>query len=319
MIGLLLAAAALAAPVREYRALSGLAVEAPGAAPLVALRSFSRGGERAYLAVDPRSLATRIVPAAAVRLERKAWPEVRRAVADTPYGRALRDAAANEAALQGAGLRRVSPSRPGVDLTVDLCPSKRPLDRRVFTALVDGLGREERPTPVAVALTGAWMRDHPADLDWLLSLEASGALAITWVNHTFHHRTRPDQPLEESFLLAPGTNLRAEVLETERAMIAAGLRPSAFFRFPGLVSSQAVFEKVEALGLVPLGSDAWLAKTRGPTPDGSIVLVHANGNEPLGVRRFLELLRSERERIRAGSWQLLDLRQSVVETESASP
>ena len=320
MIGLALAAAAaIAAPVRDYRVVSGLAAESPGAPPVVVLRSLSRAGERALLAVDPRTLATRIVPAAAVRLEKKPWSDVRRAIAETPYGRALRDAAANEAVLQGAGLRRVRPARPGVDLTVDLCPSKRPLDRRVFTALVDGLGRDERPAPVAVALTGAWMRDHPADLEWLRSLEASGDLSITWVNHTFHHRASPDQPLEENFLLAPGTNLRAEVLETERAMIAAGLLPSIFFRFPGLVSKPAVFERIEALGLVPLGSDAWLAKTRGPTLDGSIVLVHANGNEPLGVRRFLELLRSERERIRAGSWQLLDLRQSVVETESAAP
>jgi hypothetical protein len=70
-----------------------------------------------------------------------------------------------------------------------------------------------------------------------------------------------------------------------------------------------------ALGLVPVGSDAWLAKNQRPG-EGSIVLVHANGNEPLGVRRFLELLRTERERIRAGTWQLLDLRESVVETES---
>ena len=69
---------------------------------------------------------------------------------------------------------------------------------------------------------------------------------------------------------------------------------------------------------MPLGSDAWLAKSQKPVA-GSIVLVHANGNEPLGVRRFLELLRSERERIRAGSWQLLDLRESVVETESRRP
>jgi hypothetical protein len=102
-------------------------------------------------------------------------------------------------------------------------------------------------------------------------------------------------------------------------MVAAGLLPSCFFRFPGLVSTPAVFDEVEALGLVPLGSDAWLAKTRGPTSDGSIVLVHPNGNEPVGVRRFLELLGSERERIRGGSWQLLDLRESVVETESSPP
>jgi hypothetical protein len=109
------------------------------------------------------------------------------------------------------------------------------------------------------------------------------------------------------------------VLDTEAAMLEAGLAPSVFFRFPGLVSRPDVFETVVALGLVPLGSDAWLAKSRRPPTEGSVVLVHANGNEPTGVRRFLELLRSERERIRAGSWQLLDLRESVAETESPRP
>jgi hypothetical protein len=315
----LAAAAALPGPVRDYRAVTGLAASAPGRPPLVVLRSFARDGARSFLAVDPGTLATRLVPPSTVAFDARPWSEVRRAVAGTPYGRALRDAAANEKPLQGAGLDRVRPTRGGIDLTLDLCPSTRPLDRGLFAALVDALGQEERPAPVAIAVTGAWMRDHADDLRWLVSLEAAGALAITWVNHSFHHRVSRDRPLESSFLLEPGTDVRAEVLDTEEAMLAAGLVPSCFFRFPGLVSTPAVFEKVEALGLVPLGSDAWLAKTRGPTRDGSIVLVHANGNEPLGVRRFLELLRSERERIRDGRWQLLDLRESVVETESPAP
>jgi hypothetical protein len=315
----LAAAAALAGPVREYRAVSGLAVEAPGGPPVVVLRSFERDGTRCILVVDPRTLETRVLPAAAVRLTKRPWADVRRAVAETAYGRALRAAEANGKALQGAGLSRVRPARPGIDLTIDLCPSTRPLDRRLFTALAEGLGEEERPAPVAIALTGSWMERHRADLDWLVSLEASGTLSITWVNHSFHHRASADRPLASNFLLQPGTDVRAEVLQTERAMLAAGLLPSVFFRFPGLVSGPSVFDQVEALGLVALGSDAWLAKTRGPTKDGSIVLVHANGNEPTGVRRFLELLSSERERIRRGSWQLLDLRESVVETESTPP
>jgi hypothetical protein len=320
VLALALAVAAVAAgPVRDYRPLSALATEGVEGPPIVVLRSFVRDGETLSFVVDPRTLATRALPAARLRVEPRPWPEVRRAIADTAYGGALRDAAANEKALQGAGLDRVHPRRPGVDLTLDLCPSGLPLDRRLFSALVDALGDEERPVPVAVALTGVWMRQHPADLEWLVSLEANGALEITWVNHSFHHRTNPDRPLDSSFLLAPGTDVRAEVLDTEKAMLAAGLLPSAFFRFPGLVSRPDVFEKVVSLGLVPLGSDAWLAKSRGPTADGSIVLVHANGNEPLGVRRFMDLLRSERERIREKSWQLLDLRESVVETESPRP
>jgi hypothetical protein len=321
LLSLALAAAVWAAtgPVRDHRPFTALVAERPSGAPQVALRAFTRGGEMFLWVVDPATLRTQLVPSARLDVQARPWPAVRKAVADTAYGRALRDAEANELPLQGAGLSHLRPRRPGVDLTLDLCPSRRPLDRELFDALVAALGREERPVPLAIALTGVWMREHPADLAWLVSLDREGTLAITWVDHSFHHRASPTLPLSSNFLLEPGTNVRAEVLDTERAMLDAGLVPSVFFRFPGLVSRPDVFEKVLALGLVPLGSDAWLAKTREAPTEGSVVLVHANGNEPTGVRRFVELLRSERERIRTGSWQLLDLRESVVQSESPRP
>ena len=37
--------------------------------------------------------------------------------------------------------------------------------------------------------------------------------------------------------------------------------------------------------LISLGADAWLAIDQRPNA-GSIVLVHANGNEPLGIKLF---------------------------------
>ncbi len=303
-----------AAGAPAVRVFTGLARASETAAPSVVLRSFDRDGQRFLLVVDPRTLETRALPAAAVKVERRRWPAVRKAVADTAYGRALAEAEQHDAPLQDAGLTRLRPAMPGVDLTVDLCPSRRPLDRGLFTALVDELGRYQKPVPVAVALTGAWMSDHPDDLAWLLSLARAGELAPTWVDHSFHHRSSPTLPIGENFLLEPGTDLASEVLRTEAAMLAAGITPSVFFRFPGLVSRPELFARVVAFGLVPVGSDAWLAKNEWPR-DGSIVLVHANGNEPLGVRRFLQLLRDEREAIRAGSWQLLDLRESVAASE----
>jgi peptidoglycan/xylan/chitin deacetylase (PgdA/CDA1 family) len=313
-----LIAAALLAPgpgeMGAVRVFTALAWVGDAAAPSVVLRSFETRGRPFYLIVDPRTLETRTAPAAAVRVEPRSWSAVRTAIADTAYGRALAEAERNEAPLQDAGLTHLLAPRPGVDLTVDLCPSRRPLDRGLFTALVEELGRYERPVPVAVALTGTWMREHPEDLAWLVSLARTGALAVTWVNHSFHHRSSPTLPLRENFLLEPGTDLTSEVLETEAAMLAAGITPSVFFRFPGLVSRPALFGRIVAFGLVPLGSDAWLAKNEWPR-EGSIVLVHANGNEPLGVRRFLQLLRDEREAIRTKSWQLLDLRESVAATE----
>lgn len=312
-------AAALLAPgaggVHALRVFTGLAREPGAAAPSVVLRSFVSGGRGFLLLVDPHTLETRALPAGAVSVERRSWSEVRRAIADSPYGRALAEAERHGVPLQDAGLTHLRPPAPGVDLTVDLCPSRLPLDRRLFTALVEELGRYQRPVPVAVALTGAWMREHPDDLAWLLSLVRDGELAATWVDHSFHHRSSATLPIRENFLLEPGTDLASEVLQTEAAMLAAGITPSAFFRFPGLVSSPALFARVVAFGLVPVGSDAWLAKNEWPR-DGSIVLVHANGNEPLGVRRFLQLLRDQREAIRAGSWQLFDLRESVAGSEA---
>ena len=319
MMTLVLVAAVASAPLHDYRAFTALGTEAAGGAPAVVLRSFTRGGEPFLWVVDPATLAARAVPAARLPVEPRPWRAVRRAIAETAYGRALRDAERNAAPLQDAGLVHVRSGRPGIDLTLDLCPSRRPLDRALLSALVGGLAGEEKPLPVAIALTGAWMKEHPDDLAWLRSLEETRTLAVTWINHSFHHRSSPTLPLASNFLLEPGTDVRSEVLETEEAMLAAGLSPSVFFRFPGLVSRPDVFAKVVSLGLVPLGSDAWLAKSREPPAEGSIVLVHANGNEPTGVRRFLELLRTEGERIRAGSWQLLDLRESVVETESGPP
>jgi hypothetical protein len=314
-----LIAAALLAPgpgeVGAVRVFTALAWAGDAAAPSVVLRSFESRRRPFYLIVEPRTLATGTAPAAAVRVEPRSWSAVRTAIADTAYGRALAEAESNEVPLQSAGLNHLVAPRPGVDLTVDLCPSRRPLDRRLFTALVEELGGYERPVPLAVALTGAWMREHAEDLAWLLSLVRTGAIDVTWVNHSFHHRSSATLPLREDFLLEPGTDLTSEVLDTEAAMLAAGITPSVFFRFPGLVSQPALFTKIVAFGLVPLGSDAWLAKNQWPR-EGSIVLVHANGNEPLGVRRFLQLLRDERETIRARSWQLLDLRESVAATEA---
>jgi hypothetical protein len=90
-----------------------------------------------------------------------------------------------------------------------------------------------------------------------------------------------------------------------------GIVPSVFFRFPGLVSDKDHVLAVMAYGLIPVGSDAWLGKNEQPKV-GSIVLVHANGNEPIGVRRFLRLIREERQSIVHKEWLLLDLRESAV-------
>ena len=68
-------------------------------------------------------------------------------------------------------------------------------------------------------------------------------------------------------------------------MIANGGTPSLFFRFPGLVSSSPLMQAVREHHLISLGADAWLALNQ-PPRDGSIMLVHPNGNEELGLKIF---------------------------------
>ena len=273
------------------------------------LRRFEQGGRPRALVVDPSNLNTEIdssPPPAAC----SPWAAVRAALSATPYGRALADAERNETGLQDAGMVHALPGA-GVVLTVDLCPSRRPLDRALFQEVIAEFEPEERPVPFAVAVTGVWMAEHPDDLAWLLNRVNRGDAAITWINHSFSHRFAPGVPLTNNFLLQPGTDLEAEILRTERAMLEHGMVPSVFFRFPGLVSSRELFDRVVAHGLVPVGSDAWLAKGQRPS-GGSIVLVHGNGNEPLGVKDFLQLLHREGLKIRERDWLLLDLRRSAV-------
>ena len=105
------------------------------------------------------------------------------------------------------------------------------------------------------------------------------------------------------------------MLDTEKKMLEAGLVPSVFFRFPGLISNPDIFYKITGYGLIPVGSDAWLGKDQWPKK-GSIVLVHANGNEPIGISRFKELVEKERKNILNKRWILYDLKESVTENEN---
>jgi hypothetical protein len=95
-------------------------------------------------------------------------------------------------------------------------------------------------------------------------------------------------------------------------MLQNGLRPSTFFRFPGLVSDQQVVDSVLNYGIIPIGSDAWLAKGQ-KAYSGSIVLIHGNGNEPMGVKDFIRLLQNEKASVLNKQWLLYDLRESVAE------
>ena len=277
---------------------------------LLTLRKFERNGKPQFLVVDPETLLTRIVPAAGLATNPLSWDQVLTIVKQRPYGKASEVAKLQSLALQDAGLTHGFPKEHGVTLTIDLCPSHKPLDRVIFSALIRTFASIEKPVPVALSVTGRWMLTHEDDLEWLKGLVKSGDLEITWTNHTYNHHFSLTAPLKTNFLLEPGTDLNFEILGTEVAMLQHGLIPSVFFRFPGLVSDQQVMDKVLSYGLLPVGSDAWLAKGQQPNA-GSIVLIHGNGNEPVGVKDFISLLKRKQRFITDRQWLMYDLSESV--------
>ena len=296
----------------DYQAIFGLTTQTP---EQLVLRQWRQDGLLRYLLVDPRTLETTVstLPTEGFRPMTRA--AVLQQLSRTPYGRAMWAEQHRDGPLQDAGIERADTTERGFSLTIDLCPSTKPLTRSVFRELIRAFEPAEKPIPVTITVTGLWMASHEADLAYLKALVSRGDLVITWVNHSYHHRFDPRRPLAVNFLLEPNTNVQDEVLLNEQAMLQQGLTPAVFFRFPGLVSSKAVFDQVLGFGLLPIGSDAWLAKNQ-PPKKGSLVLIHANGNEPMGITDFVRLIRQNSAFIRNKTWLLYELPTSVARAEA---
>jgi hypothetical protein len=306
-IALLMAVAELPAAGRisQYRPVFQPFYDDQGA-PLAAVRQFRRADEERFFVLDPVRFEWREMAAATVLASRTASAEDWRG---TPFARALARHTSPPYPLQNDGLRESDHSVTGFFLTADLCPSKKPLDRRPIEATA-ALPLQE-PVPIALMVSGLWIQRHEADLAWLREQGAKGRLRITWVNHSYTHRYDPAAPLERNFLLMPGTDFTDEVLSLERLLTENDLVPSPFFRFPGLVSDQRLVERLRGLNLIPVGSSAWLAKGETPQP-GGVILIHANGNEPDGVRLLLDFYNRHREAFRRGDRSLLPLREALT-------
>ncbi len=249
-----------------------------GDAQEVAIRRMTLKGEPALLLADPATLATKLERAACWTCADVAES----ALADTRMMRAIARAAEapgliHRTFLDNAGLTHGG--KGGAYFTGDLCPSRKPMDR-AFLATLEG-----QSTPIALSISGLWLKHHFADYRWLLDKQAEGDFAITWTNHTYTHPYRKGIAEGANFLLTPGVDPDYEILETERLLIANGQTPSLFFRFPGLVSSSPLMQAVRRHHLISLGADAWLALDERPR-DGSIILVHPNGNEERGLKIY---------------------------------
>lgn len=293
------------------------ALDKPGSASLSAIRMAVMADDTFFLAVDAQELSTQLVKKQFFNVKKLSSGLFDSLFSKTTYGLLLAEARQRDFPLQDAGITHSIRSGQGIDLTIDLCPSSKPLARSFFTCLIDAFAKEERPVPVSIAITGVWMKEHPDDFKWLVGHIANGDLAITWINHSYSHRFSKTMPLKQNFLLEQGTNLENEILGTEKALIDNGQIPSVFFRFPGLISDREIYLKVISYGLIPIGSDAWLAKNQQPH-SGSIVLVHANGNEPLGLEKFFQLVKEKSATIADKEWFLYDLSESLELKDSAT-
>jgi hypothetical protein len=301
--------------INNYVPFTGWAIYKCTTKEVIILRKFLKDNHCYYFTISPQSLNTEILLSDSLIVNPASWETIRSRYLLTPYLRALKQAEMFSDTLQDAGFKRFSSSQKGIDLTIDLCPSQRPLDRIVFTDLIEEIGRIEKPIPVAISITGRWINTHFRDLNWLDSLAKVNTLSIVWINHSYNHYSNKNVPLNRNFMLATGTDINNEVINTEIALLEKNIVPSIFFRFPGLVSDLEIYHNILNLGLIPVGSDAWLAKSQWPT-NGSIVLIHANGNESLGVWDFINLLKDKRTDVLSKRWELFDLRESLVNDES---
>lgn len=251
----------------------------------LAIRRMNIDGEALLLVVAPQSLRTSLERAQCWRCAETGES----AQASTRYLQAVRPSRdpARPPALVNAGL--IHGAGDGAFITGDLCPSPKPLDRGFF----EKLATQGPHTPVTLAISGAWLAHHRGDFGWLREKARSGALDIAWANHSYSHPYVAGLADKRNYLLRPGVDLDREIFETEKLIIAHGETPSVFFRFPGLVADEALLEHLRSRHLVALGADSWLAIGPPPRP-GSIVLVHPNGNEPVGLRLFSRLLETGR-------------------------
>lgn len=254
---------------------------------IISLREFKKGNENFRWIVDESTLRTELVPTPMLsRCTPYSFnnnPTGKNQGPTSSYLESLRKY--NQGPLQNAGLTNDETQRPGTFITVDLCPSKGSFDKAFFETL------KQKQWPLGIAISGSWLLAHETEWQWLRNNFSDKQ--VLWINHSRHHFVQPDLPPEKNFLLLEGHDIKKEILDNEKLLIERGLTPSIFFRFPGLIANAKALAITRELGLIVIGSNAWLSK--GATPKaGSIVLIHGNGNDPLGLSKFEELSKKHR-------------------------
>lgn len=302
------AISAHARPVSNYQTVN---LECAGG--LRALRAFTQDGRDQLLVVNTKTLKT------SVRATNALACKVGRSNKLTAYDKALEKySAPTPVGFNGWPLESFANfgfkqfpvncgghARPMV-LTADLCPSHKATDRAYLAAAAT---IHPVATPIVLAVSGQWMRTHTEDIAWIKQQK----LAITFANHSDRHAYTRHVPYQQNFMTQETpAEFQQEIFEAEKTMLENGLVPSIFFRFPGLMSTRAQIAQLKDLGLITLGTTAWLAldgsvnkpfsdyfRRNGPTgfasdqkaAPGRVILTHANGNEFYGVVKAEELIK----------------------------
>ena len=245
-----------------------------------------------YLALNPMTLETKIINSN--NIKERNWEHLEDKYSASVYMK-LRNHAKmyrNEGELKNAGIQNIK-SQNSYMITTDLCPSSKKLDYHLYTDIAKNT---TITIPIGIAITGSWMRYHKNDLKWLLDMQKNKLLSITWINHSYNHNYIRERKLHSNFLLIRDTDVEKEILDMEELMLENKLNLSIYFRFPGLISNRIIYNQIIDYGLIPLGSDSWIGKNKFPK-EGSIALVHGNGNDPKGVRKLKKWLDSNKNNL----------------------
>ncbi len=242
------------------------------------IRSFIQNNQKQFLAVNEITLKTQL-------LKEGSFKEQKGIEYESKYYRLLQKYSKPPYKLQNYGLTHLS--NKNIYITTDLCPSSKSGYEKQFYQ--DLSTHYKTPVPVTIFISGRWIKHHQKSFLSLIQLHESKKLDITWANHTHDHYYDAHAPLEKNFLLLPNTEVKKEIFRLEKLLLSYGITPSVLFRFPGLVSDKKSILLINELGLIPIGSNAWLAKNE-KVKEGSIVLLHGNKNEPYGIKKARELL-----------------------------
>lgn len=250
----------------------------------VAIRFFKKDKISSFLVVNPISLKTKILNVNDISLKN---PSRSKKPSSNQYAFLIKTPYFRELSLDRTHIVHGHTMGQSAILTVDLCPSTKKFEKNFF----DTLEQYKKPFPIAISISGLWILKHPDEFGYLIDLQSQGKLAITWVNHGFTHLYYSDKAIKENFLLSPQVDFENEILLTEKLLLEANQTPSVFFRFPGLIDNEQRIKQLKEYGLLALGADAWLGKDQ-EIQEGSIVLIHGNGNEPLGIKRLYPQLKN---------------------------